>query len=858
MSLSTSTTTSATSTQISIPRFLALSLQLILVFYVTTRWYQIEGLAFQKLALLTWAGFMFHYFLPQRLRLHAFAALSLGSVFVIFGLAQGAWLIGLGLALIGLCHLPVPFAARLGLLAAAVLALALQRSGSLAFPWSSAIWPVLGSMFMLRLIIYVYDLRHRNAPASFSHAVSYFFMIPNVCFPLFPVVDYQSFCRSHYDQKDRHAIYQTGISWILRGGIQLILYRLVYQHLPIDSTAVTDVPQLLRYLLWPFLLYLQVSGLFHMVIGMLHLFGFNLPETHHLFYLSTSFTDFWRRINIYWKDFMMKVFYYPAFFKLRRLGNLRALVLGTFWVFFATWFLHSYQWFWIRGSFLLTWSDTLFWTVLAVLVAIGVVRETVKPARRKLGAAKIPFSSMAVTGLKSLGVFATICVLWSLWISESVVDWASLFGVLGTATAADLWLIPALAAGVAAYVAISIFYQRRPARPLHFWKDVGRNGATVAVLLAVAAPSFYTRLEPETAAVIKGVKSSALNDRDKARRQRDYYEQLNDVGWDNPELMKVYMERPADWGSIRFRPELSRLREGLPYLELVPQAQARHRGTLVTINRWGMRDRDYEKTPAPGTYRIALVGASHTFGSGVLLEENFESLLEERLNREARGEPHGSYEILNFAVEGYSALDVLAELESKVFDFSPASVFYVIHPLDAHLAVERLCKLMDAKVPVPYEGAVAFAARHGVTPGTPEATGRRVLAEHKAELLSWTYHEIAARCQERGVAGVAVFLPILSKHDYDLDAAAILDLARTSGLLTLDLSGVYDGRPAESLHLAPWDDHPNPEGHRLVAARLYDAIRQNQNALRRTDVGQHHQDPGQGVHPQGVPPRRGS
>ena len=35
----------------------------------------------------------------------------------------------------------------------------------------------------------------------------------------------------------------------------------------------------------------------------------------------SSFTDFWRRINIYWKDFMMKVFYYPAFFRLRRLGD---------------------------------------------------------------------------------------------------------------------------------------------------------------------------------------------------------------------------------------------------------------------------------------------------------------------------------------------------------------------------------------------------------------------------------------------------------------------------------------------------------------------------------------------------------
>ena len=94
--------------------------------------------------------------------------------------------------------------------------------------------------------------------------------------------------------------------------MHLILYRLVYNRLVIDAADVTTVPQLVQYLLWPFLLYLRVSGQFHIIVGMLHLFGFNLPETHHLYYLSSSFSDFWRRINIYWKDFMMKLVFYPA------------------------------------------------------------------------------------------------------------------------------------------------------------------------------------------------------------------------------------------------------------------------------------------------------------------------------------------------------------------------------------------------------------------------------------------------------------------------------------------------------------------------------------------------------------------
>ena len=67
----------------------------------------------------------------------------------------------------------------------------------------------------------------------------------------------------------------------------------------------------------------------HLITGLLLLFGFNLHETHSRFYFANSFIDFWRRINIYWKDFMLKIFYYPAYFRLRRFGNTPALVLAT-------------------------------------------------------------------------------------------------------------------------------------------------------------------------------------------------------------------------------------------------------------------------------------------------------------------------------------------------------------------------------------------------------------------------------------------------------------------------------------------------------------------------------------------------
>ena len=159
-------------------------------------------------------------------------------------------------------------------------------------------------------------------------------MLPNVCFPLFPVVDYKTFCRTYYDDDAVPHLPERRRAGCCAGVVQLMLYRLVYYYLTIDPCRGARARRPARATCCRhFLLYLRVSGQFHLIVGMLHLFGFNLPETHHRYLLASSFTDFWRRINIYWKDFMLKLFFYPAYFRLRKLGRRRrALVVATLYV----------------------------------------------------------------------------------------------------------------------------------------------------------------------------------------------------------------------------------------------------------------------------------------------------------------------------------------------------------------------------------------------------------------------------------------------------------------------------------------------------------------------------------------------
>jgi len=375
-------------------QFLAVIVQFGLIVMVVNYW-QLDSQPLARVMALAFIGFVIHHLLPLRFRLPFFAMLSLvavvfglhgtGAKTFVAGLAGGAplanfrlgdflyrllpglSLVGVGLGLIGICHLPIRFGARVGLVAAAGAALVFLRAHSQWFPDVSEMWVVLGSMFMFRLMIYLYDLKHRTAPFSPARAISYFFLLPNLCFPLFPVVDYKTFCSTYYNE-DWPRVYQSGLKWMLRGVTQLLLYRVVYQYAPLDVSKLSSALDAAGFMLGMYLLYLRVSGTFHLIVGLLHMFGFNLPETHHFYFLATSFTDLWRRINIYWKDFVMKLFFFPTHFTLRKMGTLRAMSVATLATFIATWLLHSWQWFWIRGTPLFTWKDFSFWMILAFLV----------------------------------------------------------------------------------------------------------------------------------------------------------------------------------------------------------------------------------------------------------------------------------------------------------------------------------------------------------------------------------------------------------------------------------------------------------------------------------------------------------
>ncbi|MBI4528303.1 MAG: hypothetical protein HY695_31295 [Deltaproteobacteria bacterium] len=789
------------------------------------RQFQVESSAFLRLCLFAFGGFAVHYFLPRPYQLPFFLFLSLSALQVVLGLSSALWVISIGLLLIGICHLPASFSARVVLLILVAASLAVLRLDLFPVAWSHAIWPILGSMFMFRLIVYLYDLRHDNAPRSLWQTLSYFFLLPNVCFPLFPVVDYKTFRRSYYsDEAGR--IYQKGIDWMARGLTHLILYRLVYYHLALTPSEVVNSADLARYLTANFLLYLRVSGQFHVIIGLLHLFGFNLPETHHRYFLASSFTDFWRRINIYWKDFMLKIFYYPVYFKLRALGATAALVLSTLVVFLVTWFLHSYQWFWLRGSFLLSWQDGLFWGILALLVIVNSLYEARYGRERKLGKTRWGVNGRTGLVVKTAATFTIICILWSIWTSESLAGWLSLWSAAGELSSGVFWLVPSVAVGaLAAGGARRLRLNGTDGRPKQEPGFYRRSAPTVAMLIALTLlgiPAVYVQLGPDGASFVHSLRSGKLSRADTAMLEKGYYEDLIRVDRFNSQLWEVYMNKPLNWLDVRGS-GLERFTGDFAQKELVPSFVSFTSHGKISTNRWGMRDRDYGKEPAPGTFRVALLGASTVMGWGVGDGETFETLLEERLNRESAGEPYAKFEILNFAVPGYQPPQQLIAL-GRAIAFKPNAVFYVATGREASRSASYLVEALRSGVPFPYEDLRQIAVRAGVSAGTSETLAMKNLLPFRDEILSWIYRRIVSDCRERGVVPVWVFLPQLEGGIWQDETEGLLKIAQDAGFIVLPLSDVYKGHDVSALRLLDWDYHPNSTGHRLIASRLYEAL----------------------------------
>jgi hypothetical protein len=809
----------------SLPNLTGLLLQLGLAILVF-RQYQLESTAFNTVLYLSLAGFAVNVVLPPRYRLSWFVLVSLVGIALVFG-RSGLWLVGVGLVLLAICHLPFAFRVRLGVLAAAVAMLIVMRIGWMPTPWPQGLWPILASMFMFRLIVYLYDLSHARQSPSLPSALAYFFMLPNLTFPLFPVIDFRTFEQTYYDA-EQWAIYQRGVSWIVRGMVHLVLYRVVYYYLTLDARDVHSGADLVQYIVMTFMLYLRVSGQFHVVVGMLHLFGFHLPETNHRYLLSSSFIDLWRRSNIYWKNFVMKLFYYPMFFRLRRWGNVRAITGAMVVVFVATWFFHSFQWFWLRGELYLRGTDILFYVILASLMLVTSLREARKGRERSLTPATESGWSLgrAVGTLLTIG---TLMTLWSWWSADSLAQWLGMWGSALTWTPTEALVTLGLLLAFAGVAGWNWDATSPTALSTRAWWAPLTATAPLAGLFVLGQSAVLDRVSPGVEDVLLSLQENRLNARDQAQLTRGYYEKVDSKNQPGGQLGEATQNLPADWRRIT-ETRIYRKRRDFLGAELVPSASIDFKDARMSINRWGMRDKDYEQAKPPGTWRLALLGPSDVMGSGVPDGGTFEALAEDRLNRDHPIPGIRSYEILNFAVGNFSQLQQIELLESRVLGFAPDALVLTLHPTeDEEFAMRFMGRVVSKDIPVPYPELETMVQQAGATTGLTQEAAEQRLGPIDTLLVKWSLRKFAEIGRQHNLPVALLVLDQLTLHsrrDHPL-----VEYARSLGYIIMDLRDTYRGRDQRELAIAEWDLHPNARAHRLLGDRLYQDLLRNRDQL---------------------------
>jgi hypothetical protein len=815
--------------------FLIIYLLLILSTAVIYKYNIEEHLGFSSFMPIILGAFTIHSLLPKSYRLAFFFFASLYGIVYVFGGLHGGLLICVAFVMIGACHLPISLILRKIIVILLGLGLAYSQyqivsTGFLAtIPFSSKLISLLGVMFMFRVIIYLYELKYQKQGSSIWQILSYFFMLPNICFPIFPIIDFKTFKATYYNQPDTE-IYSKGIESIIIGIIQLLCYRALYYLVP-QINNVQGLSMLVYYIGVSYLLLIRLNGMLNLAVGILRLFGFNLPDIFNYMFLAHGFDDYWRRINIYWKDFMVKIFYYPIYFKFRKKSVLLALSIGTIFTFFFNWLLHSYQWFWILGKFSIRGTEILFWSILALLVLLSVIQQNLN--KGKISKVEIDQNTWSFSLIKSFKILSTFCVValvYSIYTSTTISDWLNLISRSQATTLKEIGEVISAISIIGLTGALllkltaedkflwieDIFTKRRNIRLIQF---------SLLLILLVTTTSFVKNsLNKYQSSLLSMYISHKPNKTDSQLQSKGYYEEiLLSDNFSSP-LWQRESQKPATWKNLSSTGVV--IKTGL-YQGLKPYVDINFKNARLTTNQYGLRDKEYSLKRHENTVRIAIIGGSLEMGTGVENEEIFENLVEEKLNNDF-GSDAQQFEIINFAISGLSSIRNTEKLHRDVLKFEPQYVIVNIHNEEIfhfQKTLRLIKNIQEDSIQIENLRMISpwfiefehFLQKESIAynPDQPD----EVKISHGKKIMEWTFRHMKHTCDSNNCEFILAIVPGIQRKSENYPI--IDDIIKSTATKTFDLRNAYQGYSPDELSITSWDNHPNPLGHKLIAKQYY-------------------------------------
>ncbi|WP_339609054.1 hypothetical protein [uncultured Planktosalinus sp.] len=694
----------------------------------------------------------------------------------------------------------------------------------------------LGSMFIFRLSIFLFDKTYQKERPKLIKDITYFFMLPNMAILLFPAVDYKLFLRNYYNDS-AISIYKKGVQWIVLGLFHLLVYRVIYYYFLLPPTEVTDVVSLWHYMTTNYLLIIRLSGLFHISVGVLCLFGFNLPRVFDNYFLASGFSDLWRRINIYFRDYLIKLFYYPLFFKLRKYGDLNAKVFAILVIFFITWFLHSFQWFWLRGYFPLRMVDIVFWGVFGILVAGNAIWES-KRKSNQIDEKSWKYSALMTTQI--LGMFLVMSVLWSIWSSTTMGSW--FYVVKNILVGSQLQYLSLFIILIVTWILGTVTYRFFELK--EFGKVVDPDPKTklasfwsiamLFLLMVFQLQPVQTLLAKQSNIDLIGFLEPKLNIADENLLVDGYYEEIL-IGNELTNPVGEIVERR---GRGRFiNSEGAIIVEDIRNVIGKPNITFTFKEKPYTTNFLGIRDQNYSKIKPSNTIRTGILGGSYVNGSGVADHELFDELLEQNLNSLNN---KVDYEFWNFGNPGFDLVQCIYDFEMKQgvkFDFD--NLIIVSHGVDKFKNLKTIATAIESGKAIPYDFVQEIIDKSNVNKNANSMSVYDKLVPYADELLVDLYQYLYDFCLQNNIKPIWIYWPTTDEHPtvktYPEDISVIVE---EIGFTVIGLTDVYNDYNPYDLFVAPKDKHPNALGHSLIAEELFEIFKYSPeilNQMKKTD-----------------------
>jgi len=253
-------------------------------------------------------------------------------------------------------------------------------------------------------------------------------------------------------------------------------------------------------------------------------------------------------------------------------------------------------------------------------------------------------------------------------------------------------------------------------------------------------------------------------------------------------------------------------------------------------NAHGLRDRD-RPAKAPGTKRVLVMGDSYTWGYAIAEEEAYPQVAERLLA--ARGRP--DIEVINGGIPDYNSRQERQLLEKLIPIYQPDAVFlaYVVNDAEP-----------STSMPTPPEEAYRHSRswfltevaerlnrrvfRRPLLPSAKDNVANNYFDGFEEGSVKWKDSREAIRQMRDLAAGAGNPFTILMLPDFtqEFDGRyalrkihdAVASWGRELNIPVFDLlTLVFRGEDHKTLWVE-WDQHPNAEAHRRMAAFLVDRI----------------------------------